>query len=102
MRYQHNLVEARSDILGPPLVYRGVPFQKEHQRSADRSRARRSHRVHRTAHRAPYHYDWHDTSHWDYHPPSYVRHYDHYDYVPGHWDFHRTGHWDRHRGYRHW
>lgn len=42
------------------------------------------------------HYDYHDTSHWDYHGPSLRRHYDHYDYVPGHYDFHRQGHWDRH------
>jgi hypothetical protein len=41
---------------------------------------------------------WHDTSHWDYHPGGFVRHYDHYDYVPGHWDFHQEGHWDHH----HW
>jgi hypothetical protein len=45
------------------------------------------------------HYDrgghvWHDTSHYDYHPGGFVRHYDHYDYVPGHYDYHRTGHWD--------
>jgi hypothetical protein len=25
-----------------------------------------------------------------------VRHYDHYDYVPGHYDFHPEGHWDHH------
>jgi hypothetical protein len=42
------------------------------------------------------HYDWHDTSHYDFHPGGYVRHYDHYDYVPSHYDFHREGHWDRH------
>jgi hypothetical protein len=41
---------------------------------------------------------WHDTSHWDYHPGGFVRHYDHYDYVPGHYDFHDEGHWD----HRHW
>jgi hypothetical protein len=41
---------------------------------------------------------WHDTSHWDYHPGGFVRHYDHYDYVPGHFDYHQEGHWDHH----HW
>lgn len=45
------------------------------------------------------HYDWHDTSHYDWHPGEYVRHRNHYHYVPGHWDYHRTGHWDYH--YRH-
>ncbi len=39
---------------------------------------------------------WHDTSHWDYHPGGYVRHYDHYDYVPPHYDWHQEGHWDHH------
>lgn len=38
---------------------------------------------------------YHDTSHYDYHPGHYVRHYNHYDYVPGHYDYHRTGHWHR-------
>ncbi len=42
------------------------------------------------------HGSWHDTSHYDYHPGGYVRHYDHYDYVPGHYDFHQEGHWDHH------
>jgi hypothetical protein len=37
---------------------------------------------------------WHDTSHWDYHPGEYVRHRNHYHYVPGHYDFHDDGHWD--------
>jgi hypothetical protein len=41
---------------------------------------------------------WHDTSHYDYHPGEFVRHYDHYHYEPGHWDFHEDGHWDHH----HW
>jgi hypothetical protein len=41
---------------------------------------------------------WHDTSHWDYHPGGFVRHYDHYHYQPGHWDYHQEGHWDHH----HW
>lgn len=41
---------------------------------------------------------WHDTSHYDYHPGEYVRHYDHYDYVPGHYDYHQTGHVDHY----HW
>jgi hypothetical protein len=55
------------------------------------------HRVGNVGH----HYDWHNTSHYDYHPGGYQRHYNHYDYVPGHYDYHRTGHWDRHRNYRH-
>lgn len=40
------------------------------------------------------HGSYHDTSHYDYHPGSYVRHRGHYDYVPGHYDYHRTGHYD--------
>ena len=44
------------------------------------------------------HYDWHDTTHLDYHPPSFQRHGNHFDFVPGHYDLHRTGHWDYHRG----
>ncbi len=52
--------------------------------------------------RRGYHYDWHDTSHFDYQPGGFVRHNDHFDYVPGHWSYHQTGHWDRHRGNRHW
>jgi hypothetical protein len=42
------------------------------------------------------HRDWHDTSHYDYRPGGYQRHYDHYDYVPGHYDFHPQGHYDYH------
>jgi hypothetical protein len=42
------------------------------------------------------HHRWHDTSHWDYHPGGYVRHYDHYDYAPPHDDWHQEGHWDHH------
>lgn len=38
---------------------------------------------------------YHDTSHWDYHPPTYYRHGNHYHYQPGHYDFHQTGHWHR-------
>jgi hypothetical protein len=37
-------------------------------------------------------HEWHDTSHYDYHPPTVVRHRNHFHYVPGHYDFHRTGH----------
>lgn len=58
--------------------------------------------------RTPYYYGrrhsfWHDTSHYDYHPPQFRRHGNHYHYQPGHYDFHRTGHWDhgRRRGHRH-
>lgn len=43
------------------------------------------------------HYDWHDTSHYDFHPGGYQRHYDHYDYVPAHYDYHSQGHYDYHR-----
>ena len=42
------------------------------------------------------HYDYHDTSHFDYHPGTIRRHFNHYDYVPGHYHFHRQGHWDAH------
>ena len=42
------------------------------------------------------HYDYHDTSHLDYHPGTVRRHFGHYDYVPGHYDWHHSGHWDRH------
>jgi hypothetical protein len=42
------------------------------------------------------HHQWHDTSHYDYYPGGYVRHYDHYDYVPPHYDWHQEGHWDHH------
>ena len=37
---------------------------------------------------------WHDTSHYDWHPGGFVPHGNHYHYVPGHYDLHRTGHWD--------
>jgi hypothetical protein len=42
------------------------------------------------------HYDavWHNTTHWDYHPGYYQRHFNHYHYVPGHFDLHRSGHFD--------
>lgn len=42
------------------------------------------------------HYDWHDTSHYDYHPGEYVRHGNHFDYNPGHYDWHSQGHYDWH------
>jgi hypothetical protein len=41
---------------------------------------------------------WHDTSHYDYHPGEFIRHRNHYHYVPGHYDFHPSGHWDHY----HW
>jgi hypothetical protein len=47
------------------------------------------------------HYDWHDTSHYDYHPGEFVRHRNHYHYIPGHYDWHETGHWDYHHGGHH-
>lgn len=43
------------------------------------------------------HRDWHSTSHYDYHPGGYERHYNHFDYTPGHYDFHSQGHFDYHR-----
>jgi len=45
------------------------------------------------------HYDYHDTSHHDWHPTEVRRHGNHYDVQPGHWDFHREGHYDRHWGH---
>jgi hypothetical protein len=42
------------------------------------------------------HLHWHDTTHLDYHPGGYVRHRNHYHYVPGHYDVHEDGHWDHH------
>jgi hypothetical protein len=53
---------------------------------------------HYAAYRGGYHYDWHDTSHYDYHPPQIVRHGNHFDYLEGHYDFHPEGHYDPHRG----
>lgn len=50
------------------------------------------HHVYHRGHQGGRHY-WHDTSHYDYHPGGFVRHYNHYDYVPGHYDYHQTGHW---------
>ncbi|MFT5304165.1 MAG: hypothetical protein ACI87E_004208 [Mariniblastus sp.] len=38
---------------------------------------------------------YHNTGHYDYHPGSYVRHGNHYDYQRGHYDYHNTGHWHR-------
>ena len=42
------------------------------------------------------HYHYHDTSHYDYHPPSVRWHGNHFDVTPGHYHYHRQGHWDRH------
>jgi hypothetical protein len=42
------------------------------------------------------HSHWHDTTHLDYHPGGFVRHRNHYHYVPGHYDVHHDGHWDHH------
>jgi len=36
---------------------------------------------------------WHNTTHYDYHPPEVYRHRNHYHVAPGHYDLHRTGHW---------
>ncbi len=38
--------------------------------------------------------DWHDTSHLHYRPARFLRHGNHFDYVPGRYEIHRTGHWD--------
>ncbi len=62
---------------------------------------RRSARSYYPTQRSRGHYSWHDTSHYDYHPGSYVRHRNHYDYTPGHYDFHREGHFDYHGGGHH-
>jgi hypothetical protein len=37
-------------------------------------------------------HEWHDTSHFDYHPGRFVRHRNHFHYEPGHYDYHETGH----------
>ncbi len=58
-------------------------------------------RSHRVSHHTPAHYDWHDTSHFDYVPARNVRHGNHYDYVPARVEYHETGHWDRHHGGHH-
>jgi hypothetical protein len=36
---------------------------------------------------------YHDTTHYDYHPPTVYRHGSHYHVMPGHYDLHRSGHW---------
>jgi hypothetical protein len=62
--------------------------------------------VHRqTTHRPHYrsshgrgHWDYHDTTHLDWHPAQLRRHGNHFHYTPGHYDVHRTGHFDYHRG----
>ncbi len=49
------------------------------------------------------HYDYHDTSHFDYIPGHSQRHGNHYDYIPGRYQYHSTGHYDWHqplRGHR--
>lgn len=38
---------------------------------------------------------YHDTSHFDYHPPQIIRHRNHFHVTPGHYDFHQTGHFHR-------
>lgn len=56
-------------------------------------------RTHVVRRRSPVHYDWHNTSHYDYIPAHAVPHGNHIDYVPGRVQYHREGHWDRHRGF---
>ncbi|MFP6611249.1 MAG: hypothetical protein VB835_02975 [Pirellulales bacterium] len=52
-----------------------------------------------SGHRGHYggHYDWHNTSHFDYVPGRYRRHGNHYHYTPGRYYYHRSGHYDYHR-----
>lgn len=42
------------------------------------------------------HSHWRQTTHFDYHPSEFDRHYVHYDYIPSHYDLHVDGHWDYH------
>ena len=44
------------------------------------------------------HYDFHDTSHYDWHPAQVYRHGNHFDVAPGHYDLHQSGHYDYHIG----
>ncbi len=37
---------------------------------------------------------YHDTTHFDYHPPTVIRHRNHFHVAPGHYDLHRSGHFD--------
>ncbi len=46
-------------------------------------------RVHGYGHHGYYH----DTTHLDYHPPTFYRHGNHYDFQPGHYDVHHSGHY---------
>ena len=39
-------------------------------------------------------HQWHNTSHYDYHPGEWIPYGNDFDYQPGHYDFHRSGHWD--------
>lgn len=39
---------------------------------------------------------YHQTGHWDYHPPQVVPHGNHLDVIPGHYDYHDTGYWGFH------
>jgi hypothetical protein len=38
-------------------------------------------------------HEWHDTSHFDYHPAELIQHGNHFHYQPAHYDYHQTGHW---------
>ena len=42
------------------------------------------------------HYDWHDTSHYDYIPGRWVKHGCHWHYIPGRYVLHQDGHFDLH------
>ncbi|WP_437226655.1 hypothetical protein SH661x_004700 [Planctomicrobium sp. SH661] len=47
------------------------------------------------------HYDYHDTTHYDYVPDRVVPHGNHWHHVPGGYYLHQTGHYDYHRGGHH-
>lgn len=42
------------------------------------------------------HYDWHDTTHYDYIPGRWVQHGCHSHYIPGRYVLHQDGHFDLH------
>ncbi len=70
-----------------------VDLGRTHHRRHYRSYPSRSYHGHGGGYHGGGHV-WHDTSHYDYHPGEFVRHRNHYHYVPGHYDYHETGHWD--------
>lgn len=72
-------------------VYRGGRYNHGRSHYAHGGRGVRSYHGYRGGYRT-----WHDTTHLDWHPGGYVRHGNHYDYIPGHYDVHHDGHWDYH------